>query len=402
MIVVTNWTSRDCLALRKAMGAAVSQSMFAIRLGVNVRTIKRWEGGGKIGPAGLADLNTALANLSPPEVEAFRQYRTGATDLAAGTSELPPVDDERLARAGRADAAAINVVRSTLYAAMELDDKLGSPAAIGLVTAQQALTKAMLRDCAPELRPNLLSLYAEWHGLAGSLAADDGDQATALQRYEEGRELAHDAEDDDLAAYLLCHMSQLAVWQDRRRIAMDHAVAARSWVTDTQDRRLRAYVGIRLADAAARNGQRHAAMAALDEAEHALDGLGPCCHPSESRAYFVGPGLIESYRGLVLTKLGDAIPAAVASRRAVAQIEPTFVRDRAVTLLELAEPLELLGDIDEAAAVIGEAAELTDQNRSPRLANSIVTARHRLSPWAGTKAVRELDEQLDERDMVNR
>lgn len=396
MIVVTAWTARDCLALRNAM--VMSQKEFADELSVNVRTVKRWEkgAGGEISKTCRADLSTALAQLSPTQTEAFRQFRSGITEDAALPDAEPPGPD----RLGRPDAAAVAVVRSTLWAAMQLDDKLGSPAALGLVTAQQQLTGNMLRDCAAELRPALLSLYAEWHGLAGVLAADAGDHATATQRYETAREYAHDAEDSDLAAYMLCHMSQLAIWQKRRRIAVDHAVAARSWVSQSEDLRLRAYVGVRFADAAALSGQRREALAALDDAERALDGLGPCCHPSESRAYFVGPGLLESYRGLVLTHLGDAIPAAVASRRAVEQIEPAFVRDRAVTLLELAQPLELLGDIDEAAAVIGTAAELTDQNRSPRLAGAIVDARRRLSPWSTTKAVHALDEQLVERDIV--
>lgn len=395
MIVVTIWTSQDCRALRSALG--LKQSELADELGVHVRTYKRWEAGDPIGRAGHADLSTRLAKLSRSEAEAFRLFRNG-DDALPVEAEVEP----RKLNAGRPDAAAIASVRATLWAAMELDDKLGSPAAFGLVTAQQALTRAMLRDCGPELRPALLSLYAEWHGLAGTLAADDGDHATAAQRYEEGRELAHDAEDSDLAAYMLCHMSQLAIWQGRRRIAMDHAAAAQSWVTQSADRRLRAYVGIRYADAAGHVGQRMAALSALDDAARALDGLTPSCHPSESRAYFVGPGLLESFRGCVHTQLGDPAQGAAASRRAVGQIPEAFTRDRALTLLELAEPVGKMGDIDEAAAIIGQAAAITEQNRSPRLAQSIRIARAQLLPWAASAPVIALDEELVARDIVSR
>ncbi|MFE3060869.1 hypothetical protein [Nocardia sp. NPDC059236] len=375
----------------------MKQTELADDLLAGLRTYKRWENGGTIGEGGHAALSARLAKLSPSQAEAFRRFRNGDEPEPAEVQSEP-----RRLDAGRPDAATIASVRTTLWAAMELDDKLGSPAALGLVTAQKALTAAMLRDCGPELQPALLSLYAEWHGLAGALAADDGDHATAAQCYEDAREYAHDAEDDDLAAYMLCHMSQLAIWQGRRRIAMDHATAARSWVTQSADRRLRAYVGIRFADAAGRIGQRMAALSALDDAAHALDGLTLSCHPSESRAYFVGPGLLESFSGLVHTQLGDPARGAEASRHAVGLIPETFVRDRALTLLELADPLGRMGEIEEAAAVVGHAAEMTAQNRSPRLADSIRSARAQLLPWAATAPVIALDEQLVARDIVSR
>lgn len=395
MIVVTTWTAADCRALRTALG--LQQADLARLMTVHKRSVTRWENGGIIGKVAQAGLSTMLARFTPAENAAFRQARGDHDNTDASG------DTEAIAyRAGRPDAHAVAAVRSTLWAAMELDDQLGSPAALGIVTAQQRLTGAMLRSCASELRPTLLSLYAEWHGLAGVLAADAGDHAAAGELYEQGYELAHDAEDDDLAAYLLCHMSQLAIWQNRRRIASDHAVAARSWVSQSEDRRLRAYVAIRMADAAALNGHRSAALSALDDAALALDGLSPSCHPSQSRAYFTGPGLLTSYQGDVLTKLGDAAGGEAASRRAVDQIAPRFIRDRAVTMLERSRPLVRLGEIDEAAAVIGAAAELTEQNRSPRLAEAVVDARRELSPWAATPAVRDLDEELVARDIVTK
>ncbi|WP_157228653.1 helix-turn-helix domain-containing protein [Nocardia brevicatena] len=413
MVIVATWTDRDVRALRDAM--SLSQQGFADRCGVNVRTVKRWEAGHTIGRAGQADLGRLLARLTPSETEAFRLTReesdvdrralfkaAGAFSAAAtltGPGGNPAGPDWLAHGSGRPDTATVELVRSTLHAAMQLDDKLGSPAASGLVTVQQQLTEAMLQDCPAELRPALLSPRAEWVGFSGCLAWDSGDHATAGQRYADARELAHDAEDDDLAAYMLCHMSQLAIWQQRRRTALDYAVAARSWVAQSEDRRLRAYVGIRYADAAGLAGQNRAALSALADAERDLAGLSPC-HPSESRAYFAGPGLLESYRGLVLSNLGEAGPAAAASRRAASMIDPEFARDRAVTLLELARPLEQMNDIDEAAAVIGEAAELCERNRSPRLAAAVVSSRHRLAPWATSKSVRELDEQLVGRDIV--
>jgi hypothetical protein len=53
-----------------------------------------------------------------------------------------------------------------------------------------------------------------------------------------------------------------------------------------------------------------------------------------------------------------------------------------------------MGEIDEAARVIGDAAVLAAQNRQSRLVKELRTARGRLQPWHNMTAVKELDERL--------
>lgn len=146
-------------------------------------------------------------------------------------------------------------------------------------------------------------------------------------------------------------------------------------------------------------GQRHACLTALDEADRDIAGLEPC-HPSQSRAYFVGGALLESYRGNCLAILREAAPAAEATRRALTLIPSNYTRDRAMSLLELERALIQLNDIDDAASVVGDAADLTAHNRSPRLIGAIRDGRRHLSPWAGSRPIRELDERLAARDIV--
>ncbi|WP_330229016.1 hypothetical protein OHA40_23355 [Nocardia sp. NBC_00508] len=416
MVIVSTWTNEDCVALRRAYG--MKQARFAQALGVAERSVRRWEkGAAPIGGLGQTTYGTMLAKAPKDVADRFEQLRLNEDDdvkrrqlfkagaMGAGALATLGLGDaaERAAwlmsGAGRPDSAAVSVVRSTLYQAMQLDDMLGSPAAQGMVIAQQQVTEAMLRDCPAALRADLLSLYAEWTGLAGSLAWDARDYTTAARLYTEARENAHEAEDSDLGAYMLCHLSQLETWQRRPRIAVDYAVAARSWVMQSEDRHLRAYVAIRNAEAAAIAGQRPACLQALEEADAALIGIVPC-HPSQSRAYFMGAGIQESYRGNCLAILGDAGPAAEASRHALAMMQPNYVRDRAVTLLELERALIQLDEIEEAASAVGEAAALAEQNRSPRLAAAIIEGRQQLSPWADTRTVQELDAALAARDIV--
>jgi hypothetical protein len=418
MDIVATWTAIECVALRHAY--QMNQAKFAATLGASERSVRGWEKGQRpVGShaqslyAGMlakapADAAARFTVLRKPEddddVKRRELLKAGAAASAGALATLSLGDaTERanwlLSGAGRPDIAAVNLMRATLHQAMRLDDLLGSPAAQGMVIAQQQVTEALLKDAPPAIRPMLLSLYAEWTGLAGSLAWDVRDYVTAGRLYGQAREFAHEAEDSDLGAYMLCHLSQLATWQKRPRVAVDYAVAARSWAAQSSDRHLRAYVAVRNAEAAAIAGQQTVCLQSLDEADAALVGLKPV-HPSQSRAYFMGGAIQESYRGNCLTILGRAEQAAQASRDALAMMQPEYVRDRAVTLLELERALIQLDSIEEAATAVSEAAELAEQNRSPRLAGAIIEGRHQLAPWASTRAVRDLDAELAARDIV--
>ncbi|MEV4127175.1 helix-turn-helix transcriptional regulator [Nocardia sp. NPDC049707] len=412
--MVSEWNGENCRALRGAF--RMTQRQFADKIGVNVRTLKKWEAGKLPGVECQAALDTMLSGASEDVAKAFRRLRPDdpeedAVDrrqmlaLLGGLTAIGlGADIDRaqwlLSGAGRPDSWALERIRSTLHEAMLLDDALGSPAAQGMVVAQQQLTEAMLGDCPAGLRAAMLSLHAEWVGLAGALAWDQNDYVTAARLYNLGRDIAHEAEDSDGAGYMLAGLSQLAIWQGKPRIAVDHAVAARSWVAQSADFGLRAYVAMRTAEAYATAGQRRACLDALEEATRAMDGVAVELSPADSRAYYVSQPFLESYRGQCFSLLGDAAEAVEASRRAIAAIEPTRTRDLALTLLELERALIQVGDIDEAAAVVGQAADLTQRNRSPRLSGAIRDGRKALSPWAGSRAVQDLDARLAARDIV--
>jgi tetratricopeptide (TPR) repeat protein len=397
----------------------MSQSDLADKIGANVRTIKKWESGGRpIGVECQAALDTTLSAASDDQVRAFQRLRPDVPEeddmerrkmlksaMLGGLTSIGQAGDRARAQwllsgAGKPDDWALRRIRSTLHEAMLLDDLLGSPAAQGMVVAQEQLTEALLGDCPPALHAEMLSLHAEWVGFAGALAWDQNDYVTAARLYNLGRDLAHEAEDGDLAGYMLAGLSQLAIWQGKPRIAVDHAVAARSWVAQSTDLGLRAYVAMRTAEACATAGQRQGCLDALDEATRVMEDVAPVLAPADSRAYYVSDAFLESYRGQCFSLLGDVTEAVEASRRAVAAIEPTRTRDLALTLLELEHALVQLGDIDEAAAVVSQAVELTASNRSPRLSSAIQKGRKELSPWAGSRAVQELDTRLAARDIV--
>lgn len=420
MTIVSSWTGADVKALQAAV--RMKQAAFAEWVGVDERTVRRWTNGGPIGPFNVSVLDGLLARLSNDQIDAFRRIRsqgtgeedevdrrqaikTGALGIA-GLASIGLAGDVAdrvqwlLTKVGRADAVSIKVIRNMLHSSMLLDDSLGSPAAQGVTTEQRALTEALLATCPDALRSQMLALHAEWVGLAGCLAWDAGDHDAAARLYTRGRDLAHDAADSDVAAYMLCHLSQLEVWRKRPRPAVDHAVAAKSWVAQSGDRRLRAYVEMRYAEALATADQGLSCRRALDAAEGEMDGIDREVAPEMSRAYFVSPALLKSFRGWCMCLLGHPEQAVEATREAVALIDPARTRDRALMLLELERALLALGDHASAAEAVGDALEASDSNRSPRLVDAITSGRQMLTPWRSSPEVRRLDEQLAVRDMV--
>lgn len=405
MAIVTTWTATECLALRTAY--RMGQKEFAAEIGIGERYLRMWETDTyPISSTGQAGLGTLLARAAGTEIEARFDQLLGRDDDvkrrealklgAAGALALLGLDEasERvrwlISALGRPSPAALEVMRTQLHLAMRFDDTVGSPAAHGLTAEMQQVAEAMATNSPPGMKREFQTLHAEWTALAGCLAWDAGAVKTARRLYDTARDIADEAEDDDMSAYVLCHLSQLATWERKPRAAVEHAASARGWTAQTEDMRLRAYAAMRAAEAAAIAGQPRACRAALDDAENALSGAGPC-DPAESRAYFVGVGLLESYRGNCLSILGDNRAALTASQRSLDLIAPQMTRDRAVTMLEVGRMHAALGDIDGAAAAVGGAAALARENRSPRLSVAVAEGRHHLSPWAATSAVRLLD-----------
>lgn len=74
----------------------------------------------------------------------------------------------------------------------------------------------------------------------------------------------------------------------------------------------------------------------------------------------------------------------------------SYVDGYSLCALHLGNARLQMGEIDEAAQVIGDAAVLAAQNQQPRLVKELRAARDRIQPWHNTAAVKELDGRLRE------
>jgi hypothetical protein len=123
-----------------------------------------------------------------------------------------------------------------------LDGRLRTP--LECEAAHQRLVQALIGWA----QKRLLSLFSNVSRFAGWLCFDLKDYQSAAFYYEEARTAAHEAQDVELGAFVLCNMSQMATWQGRPWVGIDHAAAAQGWAQRTDSPSLRAYA----ADVAAR------------------------------------------------------------------------------------------------------------------------------------------------------
>ncbi len=82
-------------------------------------------------------------------------------------------------------------------------------------------------------------------------------------------------------------------------------------------------------------------------------------------------------------------------------IDPSFVRNRALTYISPANAHKDIGGVDASAEAIRKTARLAASCGSDRLVNSIVDARHGLTPWKDQPTVRNLGEELNAYGFTN-
>ncbi len=308
------------------------------------------------------------------------------TDVEGQERVISALDHPR-----RIDCQTIEHIEEVLWRCQRQDDALGPQAVLDTVLAQRNLLRVLVHDCPASLRPRLLAALANASRHAGWLSFDLNAFDSAWYYYEDARSLAHEAENTELGAFVLCNMSHLATWQGKARIGIDHAVAAGEWARRTDDGMLHAYAADVAARAYAADGQGDAASVALDAAETALAaaGDGPAGY-----VYFYDEGLHTMTRCSCYLKLHDTQRAADYSRRSLQTLDPSYTRNVALTTANLGVAYTQSSEIDEATRLLGDAGEMAARNSSARLTQTLRQARAGLQPWQRTAPVRTLDDRL--------
>jgi hypothetical protein len=296
-----------------------------------------------------------------------------------------------LSKPSRVDAQTIEHIETVLWRCQRQDDALGPQAALDTVLAQRNLARVLVRDCSASLRPRMLSVLSNASRHAGWLSFDLNDFDSARYYYEDARALAHEAENIELGAFVLCNMSHLATWQRQPRIGIDHAVAASEWAKRTDDVSLQAYAADVAARAYAADGQAEKCLAALDAARN---GAAKASDQQPGYIYFYGEGVHTMTRCLCHLELRNPQRAAVYAHQAVNTLDQSYARNVALATVHLSVAYAQSHEVDEAARLLGEAGAMAACNSSARLVGQLEEARTALQPWQHTSAVQTLDERL--------
>ncbi|MGK5531894.1 hypothetical protein [Streptomyces sp. URMC 129] len=323
-----------------------------------------------------------------------------AAAAAPPAAALDPEEEARVLgtvlQPGRVDASVLDHMEEVLRLAEQDEHRRGPHAALDTVLAQRNLSRVILDHCPSALRPRVLSVHAEASRLAGWLSFDLNDFDGAGYYYEHARATAHEAENTELGARVLCMMSYLATWRGQPRIGIDHAVAAQAWAARTDDDALRGFAVDVAARAYGANGDYDECLRSLDEAHHYLTiasgSSSPVFHVYDAADGQGGIALLAGIRGKCLVDLDRPREAVAATEEGLQHMGQN--RPVALSKIDLGLALTRMGEIEGAAMAIGEAAELAGRNRSGRALERLHAAAAQLEPWSGTPAVRDLRERL--------
>jgi hypothetical protein len=271
-------------------------------------------------------------------------------------------------------------------------DVLGPQLTLQTVVGLRHIAQRLAEVSPPGFKQRAVSSYAELTQLTGWLCFNMGDYRSAEKYYDEARSAAHDAENVELATYILCTMSHLATWRGKPRVGLDHAVAAAALAQRTSP-----LAGAYAADVAVRayvaDNQPAKCRETLDREYSLLTAVSPDATVS-SWWYFYGKSFYWSTHGQCSLKLHEPEDALRALDESLTLIDQANLHEYTFRQLFRAEARIQQGEIDQAVGMIADAAHRSTVNSSERITQSVGRLRSLLTPWEKTPAVRDLDAQL--------
>lgn len=291
------------------------------------------------------------------------------------------------------DSAALGYCEGMITTLRRQDNAIGPQLTLHSVIGHRQLVQQLVQAAPEEFAQRAISAYAELTQLVGWLCFNMGDYRSAQHYYDDARGAAHDAQNLDLVTYILCTMSQLATWQGKPRVGIDHAMAAAVWAAQAHSPLARAYAADMAVKAYADDNQPDKCREALNQ-EYAALQAARADEPAARWWYFYGESVYWRTEGKCALKLQRPGAAMDALDKSMVLVDPTDVHNRTFGLLLRAEARIQQVEIAEASNIVADVARLTAGNGSQRIAQRITEVRGLLTPWKRTKPVRELDERL--------
>jgi transcriptional regulator with XRE-family HTH domain len=351
-------------------------------------------------PAGLQGGRLEPVTAEPGDEDMTRrELLQRAAALAAAI--FTPLDllgepSERLRTAAvspsRLDSQTLNELAAMTARARRLDDRHGSRKVFAAVMVHLETVTGFLEGSqeSPQ-RQRLVAIGGEVAQLAGWLSIDLRQYAAARVYFNLGINAAEEADDLALKAFILGNIGHTLSAASKPKQALGVLEAAQGIAAKTATATTRSWLAAVEAHAQAGLGATAACLAALDRAELAVADSEPAEDPAWM--YFFDAGQLTHWKGFAQLRLGQAEVAQSTLHATLELLDPSFARERSVTLADLATAYIQQSEIPEGCRLAVEALSLGGID-SPRGVQRVRDLRRRLEPWRATVAVRELDEQL--------
>jgi len=281
--------------------------------------------------------------------------------------------------------------RDLLTALRRAEDQLGSQPTLLTATELHLNTiQGWLGSYQPgSIRPDLTRLAAEFGQFAGWIASDGGNPARAVDFYRGAIERSQALGDTALTAYILARMAYAERGTPQ---AVRHAREAVQAAERTDVWQVLSNAYEVLARALADAGQAKPTMAAIGHATDALERAEPGEAPGY--IYWFDEAALHQSRGYAMSNIGRHHEAEGALQLAADTMPVQFARDRAGTLVILAECRLAAKDIPGACDTAVQAADLLRSTLSARLTRRLRTMHRRLVSHGPNPSITALGDRL--------
>lgn len=323
-------------------------------------------------PVQLASSDAAQSTLETTDAIEAWELTDALTRYSIGSSTLDQLERAVLGCATRYPSA-------------------GPGALLPVVERQLRRLRQALLDPQPlSVRRRSVVLLGMLCGLAGNLWLDLAQQDRAADFLDVAEQAAQEAEDSDLAAWVLATRAIGHFFADMHDQAVLVLGRADEHAAVRSSPRRRSWVAALSARAAAAAGNRRDALESLDQAYLLMDQVSD---PPIGTEFFDLPRL-DGIAGSTYLLAADTDRAASLLCRARDHRATHDAKGRALLTLDLAECRIVSREPDEAARLVGEALETA---HGALVSPIIIRTRSlvaRLDSWAEPKAVRELNSRL--------
>ena len=252
----------------------------------------------------------------------------------------------------------------------------------------QMLIKTMHSPHKSDIYKRLFSIAGETGQIIGQMLFDMKEYPVAWSYYVFSIQAAQHARNHELWAVGLGRMGQLLLYTGQLQEALSYVQEAKRLpVTNTK---IRCWLVVVEAEIHAHMQQNISCLQNIDVVR--------CFEIAQQDEDHYSTGFttarLESYIGVCYIHLNLPEQALVALERAFNLCDMSAIRRRSTILTDQSAAHVLLGNIDHACKLAGQALELTTETRSMHILDRIRAVQREMKQWTATLMVKELDERI--------